>query len=294
MSILDNFDKYQYWRDEKLANAVNSIEQCLLEIANPSVLSTAEKDKIQYLCRTNNFALFEIKAQDDYAQAIVQINRQVGLIDYDQHLYAQNDGLAYVTQSNKQEQRSEFIPYTNKAIGWHTDGYYNAQNNQVRAFSLFCVSPSATGGVNQWIDPQMVYLLLREDNIDVVKALSHPQAMSIPEHKMDGQVRRAKSTEAIFFIDEPSIELYMRYTQRKKNIEFLDSLEVKQAVTLLDDLLKTTTPHHFEYTMNANQGLICNNVLHNRSAFVDDPEHPRLLLRGRYSNRVCCYNSKHD
>jgi hypothetical protein len=35
--------------------------------------------------------------------------------------------------------------------------------------------------------------------------------------------------------------------------------------------------------MNANQGLICNNVLHNRSAFVDDPEHPRLLLRGRYS-----------
>jgi hypothetical protein len=37
---IDNFDKYQYWRDEKLANAVNSIEQCLLEIANPSVLST--------------------------------------------------------------------------------------------------------------------------------------------------------------------------------------------------------------------------------------------------------------
>jgi hypothetical protein len=45
---------------------------------------------------------------------------------------------------------------------------------------------------------------------------------------------------------------------------------VKQAVTLLDDLLKTPTPHHFEHTMNTNQGLICNNVLHNRSAFVDD------------------------
>jgi hypothetical protein len=48
--------------------------------------------------------------------------------------------------------------------------------------------------LNQWIDPQMVYLLLRENNVDVVKALTHPQAMSIPEHEVDGQVRRAKST----------------------------------------------------------------------------------------------------
>jgi hypothetical protein len=48
------------------------------------------------------------------------------------------------------------------------------------------------------------------------------------------------------------------------------------------DLLKIPTPHHFEHTMKANQGLICNNVLHNRSAFIDDPQHPRLLLRGRY------------
>jgi hypothetical protein len=57
-------------------------------------------------------------------------------------------------------------------------------------------------------------------------------------------------------------------------------IEVKQAMTLLDDLLKIPTPHHFEHTMKANQGLICNNILHNRSAFVDDPQHPRLLLRG--------------
>lgn len=283
--LLDNSDDYKYWRDEKLKHTLSRIEDCLVEISNPYELTTAEKDKIQHLCRYNSFALFEIKAQDDYFDAVVQINRQVGLLDYDQHLYAQNNELAYITQSDKQEQ-SEFIPYTNKAIGWHTDGYYNAMDNRVRAFSLFCVSPAATGGVNEWIEPQMAYMLLREDNADVVKALTHPQAMSIPEHKVNRQVRRAKSTGPIFFIDEPSAELYMRYTQRKKNIEFLDSSEIKQAIVLLDDLLKITTPHHFVYTMSAKQGLICNNVLHNRSAFIDDPEHPRLLLRGRYTNRV--------
>jgi hypothetical protein len=44
----------------------------------------------------NNFALFAIKTQDDYAQAVVQINRQVGLLDYDQHLYAQSTKLIII------------------------------------------------------------------------------------------------------------------------------------------------------------------------------------------------------
>jgi hypothetical protein len=50
--------------------------------------------------------------------------------------------------------------------------YYNAVDNRVRAFSLFCVSPAATGGVYQRVDPQMVYLLFREKKGDVVKALA--------------------------------------------------------------------------------------------------------------------------
>jgi hypothetical protein len=33
-------------------------------------------------------------------------------------------------------------------------------------------------------------------------------------------------------------------------------------------------------------GLVANNVLHDRSAFVDDPAHPRLLYRARYLDRV--------
>jgi len=33
-------------------------------------------------------------------------------------------------------------------------------------------------------------------------------------------------------------------------------------------------------------GVICNNVLHTRSAFRDDPAHPRLLYRARYYDRI--------
>jgi hypothetical protein len=33
-------------------------------------------------------------------------------------------------------------------------------------------------------------------------------------------------------------------------------------------------------------GLVCHNVLHDRSAFDDDPARPRLLLRARYLDRT--------
>lgn len=283
--MFNNSDEYQVWRDDKLANTVKRVEECMVEVVNPYTLTDAEKDKIQQLCRTNNFALFEIAPQTDCVEAIVQFNQQFGLTNQDQHLYVQNDGLAHITQSDKQGQ-TDFIPYTDKAIGWHTDGYYNTIENRIRAFSLFCVSPVNSGGVNQWIDPQIVYLLLREENVDIIKALTHPQAMTIPAHIVDGITRREISTGPIFFIDEKTNALSMRYTQRKQYVEFLDSTEVKQAVTLLDDLLKSHTSYHFEYAMKANQGIICNNVLHNRSAFIDDPKNPRLLLRGRYGNRI--------
>ncbi len=283
--LLNNLDEYQYWRDEKLAHAPTQLNDCIVEIDDAFNLRLAEKDKILSLCQQGNFALFQIQPVDQYDEAIVSINTQLGLKDFDQHLFVKTQGLALISQSNKKDQ-GEFIPYTDKSLGWHTDGYYNAIEQRIRAFSLFCVRPALAGGANEWIDPQMIYLLLREHNPDITKALTHPEAMTIPEHKVDGKVRRATSTGPIFFIDELTNELSMRYTQRKKNIELLDSAEIKQAVEHLDTQLNTNTDYHFQHTMQTGQGLLCNNVLHKRNHFTDDKHSPRLLLRGRYFNRI--------
>jgi hypothetical protein len=284
-NIITSTDDYQFWRDEKLAKVQTNIENCLVEVNNPTQLSTAEKSKISDLCRINNFALFHTPAQQNYESSIISFNQQFGLTEFDQHLYVQNQGLAHITQSDQSDQ-SEFIPYTDRAIGWHTDGYYNAPEARIRAFSLFCVRPAQMGGENQWIDQQMAYLLLREKNPDVTKALTHAQAMSIPKHVVNGQTRRKTSIGPIFFTDEMTGQLYMRYTQRKKNIDFYDSAEIRQAVEILDLFLASSTPYHFTHTMSANQGILCNNVLHKRSAFTDRQDTPRLMLRGRYFNRV--------
>jgi hypothetical protein len=36
-------------------------------------------------------------------------------------------------------------------------------------------------------------------------------------------------------------------------------------------------------------GLICNNILHDRSGFTDSPENHRLLYRARYDQRLPDY-----
>ncbi|CAC9532935.1 hypothetical protein BHECKSOX_1218 [Bathymodiolus heckerae thiotrophic gill symbiont] len=284
-NIITSVDDYQFWRDRKLANTDTHVEDCLIEVSNPEQLTQVEKNQIVTLCEHNNFALFQTPQLQNYETSLIKFNQQFGLQAFDQHLYAKDQGLAHITQSDQKDQ-AEFIPYTNRAIGWHTDGYYNSIENRIRVFSLFCVNPAHTGGENNWIDHQMVYLLLREQNPDVAKALIHAKAMSIPAHIVDGKISRETSVGPIFFIDESTDQLSMRYTQRKKNIEFYNSDEIKQAVALLDQLLADTTEYHFSHTMSANQGLICNNILHKRTAFIDTPDSPRLMLRGRYFNKI--------
>jgi alpha-ketoglutarate-dependent taurine dioxygenase len=64
-----------------------------------------------------------------------------------------------------------------------------------------------------------------------------------------------------------------------------DDATTQAAVRTLVDILAGS-----EYILTARlrpgMGLICNNVLHTRSAFTDSPEHRRLLYRGRYYDRL--------
>ena len=39
-------------------------------------------------------------------------------------------------------------------------------------------------------------------------------------------------------------------------------------------------------TLEPGMGIVCNNVLHRRDGFVDDPSRSRLLYRARYLDRV--------
>ena len=95
---------------------------------------------------------------------------------------------------------------------------------------------------------------------------------------------------AVFQVDPENGHLLMRYTQRKTYIKWREDETTRQALSLLGDLFDSDSAHILNARLGPGEGLICNNVLHNRSGFTDSPEHTRIMLRARYYDRFKEYD----
>jgi alpha-ketoglutarate-dependent taurine dioxygenase len=214
-----------------------------------------------------------------------KLGHQFGLQRLDPNWLADDDGVSSIAV-REGDTRGEFIPYTNRAIRWHTDGYYNPPGRRIRAFVLHCVRSAAEGGENLLLDHEMAYLMLRDENPQWIRALMQPGAMTIPERSEGGEVVRATQTAPVFAIDSEDGALHMRYTARTVSIGWAKDADTAGAVDCLARWFAGDTPRALRLRLEPGMGVICNNVLHARSAFSDAAERPRLLYRARYYDRA--------
>jgi hypothetical protein len=119
-----------------------------------------------------------------------------------------------------------------------------------------------------------------------------PDALTIPANTEEGGENRPAQTGPVFSVDPATGSLHMRYTARTRSIEWKPDAETHKAVKALEQLLTGASPHVFVYRLAAGEGLLCNNVLHNRTAFTDDVDKglTRLLYRARYYDRIAGTN----
>jgi len=81
--------------------------------------------------------------------------------------------------------------------------------------------------------------------------------------------------------------LHMRYTARRKSIQWRDDPVTGAAVQALEAALAAPETRVFRCRLAANEGLLAHNVLHNRTGFRDTDHQPgRLIFRARYVSRV--------
>ena len=134
----------------------------------------------------------------------------------------------------------------------------------------------------------MVYILMRDHDPGLVAALMHPETLTIPANEGDGEEIRGARTNPVFAVDAATGCLHMNYTERTRNIAWRDDGATRAAAAWLGDLLTGDSPAIVRHRMAPGQGLVCNNVLHDRRRFKDDPEggRRRLVYRGRYYDRV--------
>ncbi len=304
-----------------------------IEIRDPYRLRATERDAIAEQCARFNFALYRFaqggsdsgrsdlgrsdSSRNDLGRSnpggLSAFASAMGLHRRDLTLGADCHGVASVRVARR-PRGSEMIPFTSRALNWHTDGYYNAPERSVRSVVMHCASPAASGGETTLLDPDLVYAAMHAQDPALVEALAHPCAMTIPAHETEGTVVRPARTGPVFrFLDrkfhpfmaagaaptnhlgalasrsdeisglDAPPKLHMRYTMRTRSIQWRSTPNTARAVTALEETIASLAPHHVHVRFEAGEGVIGGNVLHRRSAFVDGEEEGarRVMLRIR-------------
>jgi alpha-ketoglutarate-dependent taurine dioxygenase len=281
----DNVPAYTAWRDRKLTDYPTDIGALVVEVKDPRKLTQAEYTALHDRCRKTNMAIYAGQTGTDPDKTIpALLGEQFGLTRLDCNMGADDDGITSL-RVVAGEWRGSYIPYTNRPIHWHTDGYYNTAERQIRGLLLHCVATAASGGENALLDHEIAFIHLRELDPDYIRALQAPAAMTIPANIENGiEIRPARSGPV--FSTLPDGSLHMRYTARSRSIEWAADALTRDAAAALQAFLQSDSPWIYRATLQPGEGLLCNNVLHDRSGFSDSESHTRQLYRLRYYQRV--------
>jgi hypothetical protein len=290
-AILSQNDAWEAWREAKIAASLRANQLPPVAMDSLSDPSDAAISELRNRSSVANMALYQAAdhgaSVEAASEALASFGRRMGFARTESH---RSEGHARVValRTSSDEAKAGYIPYTRRAMNWHTDGYYNRPETPVQGFILHCYQQAMNGGENQLIDPEVAYLRMREADPEYVRSMMHPQAMTIPENvEPDGSVRPA-SVGPVFFADRATGRLQMRYTARTRSIAWRDDPVTQAAVDWLRDWLGSQEPLMLSVRLLPGQGLVSNNVLHNRTGFEDGQAAggERIVLRVRYHERA--------
>jgi alpha-ketoglutarate-dependent taurine dioxygenase len=290
---LADADAYHSWREAKLAAYPAHVSELMVKIADLTNPSEAERAALTDRCHKANMAIYVSRPAEDN-EGLIRNDLQafaqaIGLHCTEEHRSAAEDGIVAI-EIAKDKGRKGYIPYSNRQLSWHTDGYYNAPEDHIRAFLLHCVRGAEEGGENGLLDPEIAYIRMRDENPDFVAAFMHDEAMTIPANVEDNGKIRAESIGPVFSLDSQTGTLHMRYTARGRNIVWRNTPDTQAAAKFLAGILADGDPLIFRHKLAPGQGLICNNVLHSRTGFKSDlalsQRNNRLIYRVRYFDRI--------
>ena len=288
---LGDEDAYATWRAAKLETYPKSVDELRVEIEDLTNPSPAERAAIWELSGAANMSIYNSDAVGSDSirvrSALRAFAAVFGLRRGETHRSQGEDGLVAIEMAASGG-RGGYIPYSNRPLSWHTDGYYNyhGPSHCVKAMVLHCVRDADEGGVNALLDHEVAYIRLRDRDPAFVEALTHPEAMTIPAGEDGYGGPRPDNTGPVFFIEPQSRRLVMRYTARKRNVVWREDTVTQAAVKALEKVLESD-PLIIRYKLRPGEGIICNNILHNRSGFTGSADgNGRLLYRVRFHDRI--------
>ena len=263
------------WAEEKEKNIPQNSDGILVNIHDINNVKTSEITKIKETIYKYNSCIYSSKIALKSNTNLLKFVELVGMKTYDCNNIESNE---ISTITPLQNSKINYIPYTDKLLNWHTDGYYDKKS--IFSWLLHCVNPATEGGENYLLDHELVLreYLLRNDDINNLMA---EDALTIPASK---DTSRPEISTYIFSFQNKYRRLHMRFSMRKDNIG--TSAKANSAVIKLREIIEDDcAKYSLTYKLQKNEGIITNNILHGRKAFKDDKV-KRKLLRIRSYERL--------
>jgi hypothetical protein len=280
-------DEYQVFRKTQLnLSQQQQSERIRIHRFGDNAESAQTTDCLDQLCAdfvNQGFAMYEWnKSAENPRQREVRLHAKLGLSQPDSGIISGDDNLSLL-EDKTGTSFSRFVPYSNRQMNWHTDGYYNAQTEPVRCFTLYCIEQAASGGELTMMNNALLLIALYDENPNWVAALAHPEAVLFPANKDEEGHHRPDRKTAVFSMYDDG-QLNTRFTTRTRNIQWRTP-ETELAAKTASKLIDNNPQWHTRVRLEKNQGLITANLLHKREAFIDEQTvGRRQILRGRYAH----------
>ena len=263
------------WAEEKERDIPHNIDGIIVNIHDINNVKISEIAKIKETINKCNSCIYSSKIALKSNTNLLKFVESIGMKTYDRNNIESNEISTITPLENN---KINYIPYTDKSLNWHTDGYYDKKS--IFSWLLHCVHPATHGGENYLLDHELALreYVLRYDDIN---NLMSEDALTIPESK---DTSRSEISTYIFSIKNKYKKLHMRFSMRKDNIG--TSPKAGDAVTKLKQTIENDcAKYSLTYKLQKNEGIITNNILHGRKAFKDDKV-KRKLLRIRSYERL--------
>ena len=255
------------WAEEKEKNIPQNNDGIFVNIHDINNVKISEIAKIKETIYKYNSCIYSSKIALKSNNNLLKFAELVGMRTYDCNNIESNE---ISTITPLQNNKINYIPYTDKSLNWHTDGYYDRKS--IFSWLLHCVHPATQGGENYLLDHELAFreYVLRNDDINNLMA---EDTLTIPESK---DTSRSEISTYIFSFKNHYKKLHMRFSMRKDNIGI--SPKAGSAITKLREIIENDcAKYSLTYKLQKNEGIITNNILHGRKAFKDDMVKRRLL-----------------
>ena len=213
--------------------------------------------------------------------------RQFGLARLDRNWLADDDGISQRDRHRRgRPRRLHSVHEPRRSAGTPTATTTRRTGASGR-WSCTASTAPPTGGENALLDHEIAYLQLRDADPGVRARADAARCDDDPRAHRRRRRRAGRRDRAgvLGRSGERCAAHALHGAHAQHRVEATDPA-VRDAAARLERMLAGPSPCIHRLTLQPGMGILCNNVLHDRSGFVDDPARPRLLYRARYYDRI--------